>query len=125
MEYVTDYITAAGEKKSIAFDGHLWRGRPPIQIFQEIKGNYDLIHKGIFNGQYLRNLAPQAALKYWVETARKQLAMLEAKAPGSQLEWVFTHNPEFAEMLDKALRKSMAKEKSTVSIVVKYVPLEA
>ncbi|MFJ4169713.1 hypothetical protein ACIPY3_09395 [Paenarthrobacter sp. NPDC089714] len=125
LEYVMNSISARGDKKSIAFDGHLWRGRPPLEIFQEIKGNYDLIHKGIFNGQYLRNLAPQAALKYWVETARKQLAMLEAKAPGSQLEWVFTHNPEFAEMLDKALRKSMAKEKSTVSFVVKYVPLEA
>ncbi|MFK0009869.1 hypothetical protein ACIQTZ_22730, partial [Paenarthrobacter sp. NPDC090520] len=124
LEYVTDYITATGEKKSIAFDGHLWRGRPPIEIFQEIKGNYDLVYRGLFEGFHGKN-ASKEAVDFWLDKVHQQLEALEAKVPGSKLEWVFTHNRELAEMLDKAVRKSMEDSNYSVSIVIKYVPLQS
>ncbi|MFJ4026600.1 MULTISPECIES: hypothetical protein [unclassified Paenarthrobacter] len=72
-EYVTDYITATGEKKSIAFDGHLWRGRPPIQIFQEIKGNYDLVYRGLFEGFHGKAAVQRAIVKWAEETLIKTI----------------------------------------------------
>ncbi|MFK0009786.1 hypothetical protein ACIQTZ_22315, partial [Paenarthrobacter sp. NPDC090520] len=125
LEYVTDYITAAGEKKSIAFDGHLWRGRPPIQIFQEIKGNYDLVYRGLFEGFHGKAAIQKAINKWADQTLIKQIEALEGRAPGSRLEWIFTHNRELSEMMEDAVDAYLESHPDcTVSIDVKFIPLE-
>ncbi|MFJ4030262.1 hypothetical protein ACIPWF_23145, partial [Paenarthrobacter sp. NPDC089989] len=125
LEYVTDYITATGEKKSIAFDGHLWRGRPPIQIFQEIKGNYDLVYRGLFEGFHGKAAVQKAINKWADQTLIKQIEALEGRAPGSRLEWIFTHNRELSEMMEDAVDAYLESHPDcTVSIDVKFIPLE-
>jgi hypothetical protein len=125
LEYFVDFIKADGSVGKVEFDGHLWRGHPPTEVYQEIKGNYDLVLRGVFDNHYYRDKAPAMAIQKWVdETIRRQVQALEANAPGSRLEWTFTHNPELAEMMEDAvdmfLRRNMG---TTIEIVVKYVPM--
>ena len=125
LEYVMDYISATGEKKSIDFDGHLWRGRPPIQIFQEIKGNYDLVYRGLFEGFHGKEAIQKAIDKWADETLVKQIEALESRAPGSRLEWIFTHNRELSEMMEDAVARYMDDHPDcSVMVDVKYLPLE-
>ncbi|MFJ4168049.1 hypothetical protein ACIPY3_00920 [Paenarthrobacter sp. NPDC089714] len=47
----------------VEYDGHLWRGRPPQEIFQEIKGNYGFLMKPFFQ----RIGATDKMIEKWID----------------------------------------------------------
>lgn len=104
----------------VIFDGHLWRGHPPIEVFQEVKGNHDFLYKG-----FLGDDAPERQIQSWIGNQfRRQIQALEARASGAQLEWVFTKNDELAEMLLEAVEDFLADRGSSISVDVKFVPMK-
>lgn len=104
LEYMINYVKANGSPGRVEFDGHLWRGHPPTEVFQEVKGNYDLLYRGVYDGRYLRDQAVPTAVEDWVEgTIVTQLQAIEAAAPGARLEWIFTHNEDLARLVEDAL----------------------
>ncbi|MFC8038889.1 hypothetical protein ACFUOZ_06000 [Paenarthrobacter sp. NPDC057355] len=125
LEYVVDYIKSDGSVGKVEFDGHLWRGHPPVEVFQEVKGNYDLLFKGVYDGLYLRDQAVTTAINDWVQnTARRQIQVLEAKAPGAHLEWLFTQNKELALMMEKAVTRYLERNRVSVTVDVTFAPRE-
>lgn len=107
VEYVViqDNIT-------VEFDGHLWRGHPPVEVFQEVKGNYSYLEKPFFRGIG----ATDAAIAKWVRGQMK--SQLEALPVGARLEWIFTTNEELAQLVRTAVRRAR------FPIDVKFNPLE-
>ncbi|PRB36058.1 hypothetical protein, partial [Arthrobacter sp. MYb51] len=125
LEYMVDHVKADGSMGKVEFDGHLWRGHPPIEVFQEVKGNYDLLFRGVYDGRYLRDQAVPIAIDDWVQsTARRQIQALESKAPGAHLEWIFTHNEELAKLMDKAVTRYLERNPGSVTVDVKFAPKE-
>lgn len=96
-----------------------------MEVFQEVKGNYDLVHRGVYKSQYLRDKAVPKAIEDWVDhTISSQIKALEAKAPGSRLEWVFTQNEDLAKMLDKAVTKYLEDNPGSIVVDVKFIPMK-
>ncbi|BCW62164.1 restriction endonuclease fold toxin 5 domain-containing protein [Arthrobacter sp. StoSoilB22] len=125
LEYFIDYVKADGSVGKVEFDGHLWRGHPPAEVYQEIKGNYDLLFRGVYDGRYLRSEAVPTAIREWVQDrVAKQIEALEAKAPGAHLEWIFTQNEDLAKIMDKAVTQYLARNHVSVTVDVKFAPMK-
>ncbi|PFG21003.1 Tox-REase-5 domain-containing protein [Serinibacter salmoneus] len=66
-----------GHRGAVNFDGHVWRGHPPVEVFMDAKRNHaDLV-------------SPHST---WASTRRKELVdeawrQLAALPPGARLEW--------------------------------------
>jgi hypothetical protein len=94
----------------VEYDGHLWRGHPPVEIFQEVKGNYSYLEKPFFE----KIGATDKMIEQWIE---KQLErQFEALPPDARLEWIFTTNE------DLAIRFQSAVRLADYPVDVKYVP---
>ncbi|MFE4194699.1 hypothetical protein ACFRJ9_02445 [Paenarthrobacter sp. NPDC056912] len=125
LEYIVDYVQPGGMHTTVDFDGHLWRGHPPTEVFQEVKGNYDLLFRGVYDGRYLRNQAVPTAINDWVQdSVRRQIQALEARAPGAHLEWLFTHNEELAMLMEKAVTRYLERNRVSVTVDVRFAPRE-
>ncbi|VXC14464.1 hypothetical protein ARTHRO9V_210172 [Arthrobacter sp. 9V] len=96
----------------VEFDGHLWRGHPPVEVFQEIKGNYSHLEKPFFRGIG----ATDAAIAKW--TRGQMTSQLEALPAGARLEWIFTTFEELAQIVRTAVRRAR------FPIDMKFIPLK-
>jgi|GEM_PF-4479766 len=96
----------------VEFDGHLWRGHPPVEVFQEVKGNYSYLEKRFFK----KIGATDAAIAKW--TRGQMTRQLEALPAGARLEWIFTTNEELAQRVRTAVRRAR------FPIDVKFIPLK-
>ena len=95
----------------VEFDGHLWRGRPPVEVFQEIKGNYSFLTKPFFQ----KIGATEKMIGKWIDNQlSKQVAALPS---GARLEWIFTANEELAMQFRRAVRRF------GYPVDVKFIPL--
>lgn len=108
IEYVVPY-----GKYPVEFDGHLFRGDPPVEVFQEVKGNYDFTYKPFPPGMSIENKMKDL-IKKWVEQAQRQADVIDPT--GADHEWILTQNPELVEPLQDALNDRR------ISVDVRYVP---
>ncbi|MFF2317387.1 hypothetical protein ACFVTE_14065 [Arthrobacter sp. NPDC058097] len=106
LEYV---VVHDGMK--VDYDGHFWRGHPPIEIYQEIKGNYSYLDKPFFQ----RIRATDRTLGKWIDGQLDR--QLEALPPGARLEWIFTRNEDLARRFQQIVREE------ELPVDVKYIPL--
>lgn len=110
LEYVVEHPDM---KRPVDFDGHLFRGDPPVEVFQEIKGDYSFFIEKLKKPELL-----MSQIQKWVENqATRQLNALADLAPGAKLEWVFTRNEDIAELFRDAV------EDQGLPIDVRLVPI--
>jgi hypothetical protein len=110
LEYVVEHPDM---KRPVDFDGHLFRGDPPVEVFQEIKGDYSFFIEKLKKPELLLS-----QIQKWVENqAARQLNALADLAPGAKLEWVFTRNEDIAELFRDAV------EDQGLPIDVRFVPI--
>ncbi|MCC3291492.1 hypothetical protein [Arthrobacter sp. zg-Y1110] len=80
-----EYVVHNKDGVGIAFDGHTWRGDPPVEVFQEVKGHLD----------FLDNIKPALLTKRLDEMVTRELvpqidALKHSGTPGYVHELVFT-----------------------------------
>ena len=110
LEYVVEHPDL---KRPVDFDGHLFRGDPPVEVFQEIKGDYSFFVEKLKKPELLLS-----QIQKWVENqAARQLNALADLAPDAKLEWVFTRNEDIAELFRDAV------EDQGLPIDVRFVPI--
>ncbi|GAA4669440.1 WXG100-like domain-containing protein [Frondihabitans cladoniiphilus] len=107
MEYV---ISGGPGRRDVEIDGFHWRGDPPLSVYQEVKGNYDILYMPFKPAD-----AVELEIGQWVEQAQRQARVIPE---GSIKEWILTRNPELIEPLQDAF-----EEAGLGDIRVLYVPL--
>jgi hypothetical protein len=98
---------------NVQFDGHQFRGDPPAEVFQEVKGNYDHIYKSFPPGVSVADKTT-ALIDKWVAQATRQDSAIQGT--GGRLEWILTRNPELVSTLEDALIDA------GLDVDVRYVP---
>ncbi len=93
-----EYVVTTSGGKQVDFDGHLYRGDPPAEVFQEVKGNYDYLYKPFPPGKTTAEKITNE-LNHWVDQAARQQDAL--KGSGATREWVLTRNPELVPRLEE------------------------
>jgi hypothetical protein len=73
----------SGGHPYVDFDGHVWRGQPPQEVFQEAKDGYPYVADP-------ESFIGQAALAQMDQEATGQLAALRQSSPNAKLEWYFS-----------------------------------
>jgi hypothetical protein len=106
---LVEYVVIQDNIK-VEFDGHLWRGHPPVEVFQEVKGNYSYLEKRFFQ----KIGATDKTISKWIDNQLKK--QFEAIPPDARLEWIFTRNE------DLALRFQRAARELDYPVEVKYLP---
>jgi len=105
LEYVVESVDAG----TVDFDGHLHRGDPPVEVFQEVKGNYDFLHLGF--------RPPEVEFEKWLTQLERQYDAIAST--GGRLEWILTQNPELVGPFRDVLREAGIDD-----VDVLYVPIE-
>ena len=87
MEYYLPWTKSDGELSQLSFDGHVWRGQPPEEIYLEAKDGYNF---PIVNRPW-----PDAATRQlveWEDEAKRQLEAMEQAGVVNEarLEWHFS-----------------------------------
>ena len=92
----------------VDFDGFLRRGDPPVEVYQEVKGDYSFIDK-------FKNPEPMWSkqLQKFVDQAERQRTAI---GPDAELEWIFTRNPELVELVEDLFADQ------GIDVTVRYVP---
>ncbi|MDO6146377.1 hypothetical protein, partial [Paenarthrobacter aurescens] len=106
---LVEYVVIQDNIK-VEFDGHLWRGHPPVEVFQEVKGNYTYLEKRFFQ----KIGATDKTISKWVDNQLKR--QFEALPSDARLEWIFTRNE------DLAIRFQRAARELDYPVEVKYLP---
>lgn len=77
-----EYLLSDGNGNTVAFDGHTWRGDPPLEHFTEVKGNYEWMKPEWLEREF----------NSWIEGefARQARALEHAGTTGYVHEIVFT-----------------------------------
>ncbi|RUR01593.1 toxin glutamine deamidase domain-containing protein [Labedella endophytica] len=107
-----EYVVSS-DSGVIEFDGHQFRGDPPAEVFQEVKGNYDHIYKPFPPGSTVSDKT-RTLIEKWVRQAARQNTAVDSA--GGQLEWILTRNPELVSQLEDAFIEA------GLDIDVRYVP---
>ena len=111
MEYYLPLKKPGDEWSEVSFDGHVWRGQPPEEVYLDAKDGYywPIIDNQIepaFNNQ----------LKNFTDEAKRQLdAMKQAKVVDARLEWHFS-DEEVANFMREYF------DKNEYDITVVYTP---
>lgn len=90
----------------VEFDSFKKAGHPPVEVFQEVKGDYDILHSKF------KNVDDQ--ISKWVEQGKRQAEAIHGR--GAEHQWIFTRNPELAQ------RVAQRFEDADLDIDVLYVP---
>ena len=104
-----EYFTPRPEGRPVEFDGHLWRGQPPHEVFLEAKGGYEKI---MFEPWYKGGLKGQ--MRDWLAAAQRQR---EAMPPGASLEWHFAE-----QRVADLMRDAVAGAKLNVDVFFTPLP---
>ena len=86
MEYGVESPTLG---RKVQFDNFGIRGDPPVQVYQEYKGDYSWMTKPYMPGDTV-----EKTMAGWAKEAQGQVAAVkDAGAPGAKLEW-FLSTPD-------------------------------
>lgn len=108
------YVVPRPHKSGVSFPGHLYRGDPPREVFQEVRGNHDWLYYAR-PAQHLE-VETDNLLNQWVDQAGRQREAIEST--GARHEWIVTHNPE----LIPELKKRFARARFPIEVL--YVPMD-
>jgi hypothetical protein len=103
-----EYVVPRESGRPVEFDGYYRHCHPPVEVYQEVKGNYNILYR-----PWMGPDAVTDQLDKWVEAARRQR---EAIDDAAELEWIFTRNPEFVDALQDML------DEAGLNVTVRYVP---
>jgi hypothetical protein len=92
--------------KDVEFDGFQKRGDPPVEVYQEVKGDYDFAHS--------KFTSVKAQINSWVAQATRQAEAIHGR--GAEHQWIFTRNPELAQQVAQRF------EDAGLDVDVLYVP---
>lgn len=105
-----EYVVPRGPGlQPVDFDGFLRRGDPPVEVYQEVKGDYSFIDK-FKNPESMWS----KQLQKFVDQAERQRTAIGS---GPELEWIFTRNPELVELVQDLFADQ------GIDVTVRYVPL--
>jgi hypothetical protein len=90
----------------VEFDSFRKAGDPPVEVFQEVKGDYDILHSTFKN--------VNVQIDKWVEQATRQAEAIRGR--GAEHQWIFTRNPELAQQVAQRF------EDAGLDVDVLYVP---
>ncbi|HZA03282.1 MAG TPA: hypothetical protein VE617_01860 [Propionibacteriaceae bacterium] len=102
-----EYIVPRPGATAVEFDGYYRHGHPPVEVYQEVKGDYSVIER--FQGEQ----GVQRQLDKWVRDAARQRTAID---DGATLEWIFTRNEDLAIRLQDLL------DDAGIDVNVRYVP---
>jgi hypothetical protein len=115
LEYRLDYTPEnPNGLKYVLFDGHTWRGQPPVEIYLEAKDGYGW---AILDGS--QTLRDEFLARFIAQAARQLRAMEDNGVSDARLEWHFS-DPEVADIVRRAF--AAADELDGANIDVFYTP---
>ena len=110
MEYNVAYTKPDGKAATVDFDGHVWRGKPPQEVYIDAKDGYNF---PIVNRPWEQ--AADIQLRKWKEEATRQLDVLDQTGVNARVEWHFS-DKAVAEVVEEYFKENH------VNIIVIYTP---
>lgn len=99
--HILELLVPRAGTKPIEFDGHVFRGSPPAEVFLEAKDGYSFIADGT-----LPDFISEDQIERFVKQARAQAAAVADLGEGRRLiEWHFS-NRDVAEVVRRAFRRA-------------------
>jgi hypothetical protein len=73
----------SGGHPYVDFDGHVWRGQPPQEVFLEAKDGYGYVADS-------KSFPGARALEDFDDEASRQLDAIQQSSPNAKLEWHYS-----------------------------------
>ncbi|WP_136611572.1 Tox-REase-5 domain-containing protein [Sinomonas albida] len=108
--YVPEYLVPREFGKPVQFDGHVWRGRPPREIFLEAKDGYGIMVDPAKPRFFFTKHGQE-----FIEQARSQAEAVRRLCPEARIEWHFSNRDVADAVRDVFLD-------SDISVEVYYTP---
>ncbi|WP_422936502.1 Tox-REase-5 domain-containing protein [Sinomonas sp. P47F7] len=105
-----EYLVPKGSGRPVQFDGHVWRGRPPAEIFLEAKDGYGIMVDPVKPKFFFTN-----HVREFIEQAQGQVNAVQRLRPDARIEWHFS-NREVADAVREAFFEA------DISIDVYFTP---
>jgi hypothetical protein len=111
--YVVEY-KVQGPDREVEFDNFTHRGDPPVEVYQEYKGDYGFVFKGTFK-------SPEAQALDWVDQALAQKKAIESVAGPDAILETFISTPDMLPYFEEALKEARLTVGDDIHVYV--VPL--
>lgn len=82
---ILEYLVPRAVGKPVEFDGHVYRGHPPLEVFLEAKDGY-----GYLANAKIPDVAKGDQIRHFLDQARNQTAVLREHGISATVEWHFS-----------------------------------